>query len=152
MTDDEDLYGPFRPRFVRAVAFAGIVLVVGGLVLVLLVAPGAEAGTYSPDSVVGLVVVVLLGSLFLWRHATVRADVGPQGIRVRNLLHVRTFAWTQVVAVAFGPGDPWVMLELSDGTRHPVMGVQRSDGARGEQEARRMVVLVAKHGEAPHDG
>lgn len=147
-TPVEGLYAPFRPRFVRYVAAAAMLAAVAGLVLLLVVAPGTAGEGYSPGSVTGMVAVVVAGVLFLWRQATVRADVDTSTITVRNLLVVRTLAWEQVVAVTFGSGDPWVMLELADGNRHPVMGIQRSDGARAAHEAQRLATLVALHGEA----
>lgn len=147
-TPVEGLYAPFRPRFVRYVAAAAMLAASAGLVVLLVVAPGTGGGAYGAGSATGMVAVVGLGVLFLWRQATVRADVDRKSITVRNLLVVRTFVWEQVVAVTFGSGDPWVMLELADGNRHPVMGIQRSDGALAAREAQRLATLVTLHGEA----
>ena len=147
-TPDGELYEPFRPRFVRYVAVGSIVAAVAGLAVLLVAAPGTGGQGYTPSSGTGMVVVVLAGIVFLWRQGTVRADVDETTITVRNLLVVRTFAWEQVLAVTFGTGDPWVMLELADGNRHPVMGIQRADGARAAQDAQRLATLVALHGEA----
>ncbi|MNW69284.1 hypothetical protein D3C74_482600 [compost metagenome] len=52
----------------------------------------------------------------------------------------------------FGPGDPWVRLDLSDGKALAVMGIQRADGARrSEEQAARLAALVQALGEAPED-
>lgn len=147
-TPDAELYAPFRPRFVRYVAAGSIVAALAGLVVLLVAAPGTGGQGYSPLSGLGMIAVVVGGTFFLWRQGTVRADVDATSITVRNLLVVRTFAWEQVLAVTFGTGDPWVMLELADGNRHPVMGIQRADGARAAHEAQRLATLVAVHGEA----
>lgn len=150
MASTHGLYEPFAPRFVRYVAWASVVLLVVGLALVLYLAPGTNGAGYAAGDVVGLSLVVLAGCVFLWRQATVRATVDMTGIRVRNLLWVRSYDWPQIIAVTYGPGDPWVMLELSDGHRTAMMAIQRSDGRYAAAEVDRLVSLVTLHGEA-HD-
>ena len=54
----------------------------------------------------------------------------------------RSFEWNQILAVTLRPGSPWAVLDLSDGTSIPAMGIQGSDGARATgqvRELRRMV-------------
>ena len=150
MAATQGLYQPFVPRFVRYVAWASVVLLVVGLGLVLYLAPGTDGAGYTTGNVVGLSLVVLAGCVYLWRQATVRATVDMTGIRVRNLLWVRSYDWPQILAVTYGPGDPWVMLELSDGHRTAMMAIQRSDGRHAAREVDRLMSLVTLHGEA-HD-
>lgn len=64
---------------------------------------------------------------------------------MRNLVHRRRLAWAEIVSVRFGHGRPWVQLDLADGTTLAVMGIQRSDGALANREARRLATLVARH-------
>ncbi|MEP7795702.1 hypothetical protein ABKW26_17920, partial [Sanguibacter sp. 25GB23B1] len=87
-TPGDELYRPFRPRFVRYVSTVSIVLAGAGLVTILVVAPGTGGQGYAPSSATGMVVVVLAGIVFLWRQGTVRADVDAETITVRNLLVV----------------------------------------------------------------
>lgn len=145
MTDDA--YADFTPRFVRYVAWAAVIIVVLGGLLVLWQAPGTDGRGYALGDVLGTSLVLLAGCVFLWRQATVRARVDERGITVRNLLRVRTVEWTQIVSVQFGTGDPWVLLEISDGTTWPVMAVQRADGTYATRQARRLAALVVRHGE-----
>jgi hypothetical protein len=56
-----------------------------------------------------------------------------------------------VVAVRFGDGDPWVMLDLRDGDVLAVMAIQRADGAYAQAEARRLATLVAAGTGTPRD-
>ena len=149
MASSKGLYDPFVPRFVRYVAWAAVLVLVVGLAIVLYRAPGTGGAGYSAGTVVSLTVVVLAGCAFLWRQATVRATVDATGIRVRNLLWVRSYDWPQVIAVTYGSGDPWVMLELSDGHRTALMAIQRSDGRFAAREVDRLEKLVTLHGEAP---
>lgn len=151
MVSSVGLYDPFAPRFVRYVAWAAVVVLVVGLGVVLYYAPGTGGAGYSIGNVVGLSLLVLAGCIFLWRQATVRATVDMTGIRVRNLLWVRSYDWPQVLAVTYGPGDPWVMLELSDGHRAAMMAIQRSDGRYAAREVDRLVSLVTLHGEAHNE-
>ncbi|QIK84928.1 PH domain-containing protein [Sanguibacter sp. HDW7] len=84
----------------------------------------------------------------LWRHAGVLAVVSPEGIVVRNLVRTRALEWAQVESVRLGQGQPWVTLDLADGTTLAVMAVQSSDGAFGRAEAARLATLVVRYGEA----
>jgi len=56
----------------------------------------------------------------------------------------REYAWAQVVAVHLAPGAPWVTLDLADGETAAAMGIQGSDGARAQQAARELKLLVAR--------
>ena len=42
------------------------------------------------------------------------------------------------------PGSPWAMLDLSDGTTVPAMGIQGSDGGRALRQVRQLRALVAQ--------
>lgn len=145
MTDDP--YADLTPRFVRYVGWAAVTVVVLGGLLVLWLAPGTEGRGYGTGNVTGILLVLAGGCAFLWRQATVSARVDEHGVTVRNLLRVRTIAWAQIVSVQFGPGDPWVLLEISDGTTWPVMAIQRADGAYATRQAQRLAALVVRHGE-----
>jgi len=143
----DDLYAAFSPRFVRYVAWAAIAIVAVGGLAVAWVAPGTDGRGYAWVDVLGTALLLGAGCAFLWRQASVAARVDTRGITVRNLLRVKTFDWSEVVAVTFGSGDPWVMLELADGTTWPVMAVQRADGGYAAREAARLASLVVLHGE-----
>ena len=67
-----------------------------------------------------------------------RAD----GLTVVNGYRARRLEWSEVVAVSMKPGNPWAVLDLSDGTTAQALGIQASDGARARRqvlELRRMV-------------
>lgn len=145
MTDD--LYARFSPRFVRYVAWAAIAIIAVGGLAVAWVAPGTDGRGYAWVDLLGAALLLGAGCVFLWRQASVQARVDTHGVTVRNLLRVRTFTWSEVLAVTFGSGDPWVMLELADGTTWPVMAIQRADGAHATREASRLASLVVLHGE-----
>ncbi len=46
------------------------------------------------------------------------------GVTVVNLTRTRRLSWAQIVRVNLRVGDPWVFLDLSDGTSMPALGIQ----------------------------
>jgi len=142
----DDPYRAFRPRFGLVSAWATGVVVVGGCVVVGFAATGPLGA--SPVNRWSIAVFALFCAWLLWRLGGVHAVPSRTGLRVRNVIYTRELEWAQVVSVRFGSGDPWVRLDLADGTTLAVMGIQRADGARGEGEAQRLAALVQAHGEA----
>ena len=54
-------------------------------------------------------------------------------------------------AAAMRPGSPWVVLDLSDGTTIPAMGIQGSDGARAARHVRELRALVEANSQTPRN-
>jgi hypothetical protein len=84
--------------------------------------------------------------------ANVHATASTQGLLVVNWARSRRLDWAEVVAVRLAPGDPWVYLDVSDGTNLPVMGIQTADGSRGRSMALELAATVAAHGVGPGPG
>jgi len=139
------MYRSFRPRATVIVAITvSILLVVWELFLlwVIFLREGDlpfNAGLWA--------LVVFIGIILIYRHGTVRADVSKDGIFIRNLVRSRQLEWPQIISVRLGE-HPWVQLDLSDGTTIAVMAIQRADGQRGRDEAKRLATLVHQHGTA----
>lgn len=91
----------------------------------------------------GTVVVLGLGFLAIgWGLARCRVEARADGLKVVNGYRARRLEWSEVVAVSMKPGNPWAVLDLSDGTTAQALGIQASDGARARRqvlELRRMV-------------
>ncbi|MGP7960951.1 PH domain-containing protein [Sanguibacter sp. A247] len=147
-TDDASLFEPFRPRGARIVGRVLAAAIVVGAAFILLVSPGHPGPGYDPLNMGAFVLVVGFAVWLLVRHAGVLALVSPEGIVVRNLVRTRSLEWAQVEAVRLASGQPWVTLDLTDGTTTAVMAVQSSDGAYGRSEAVRLATLVERYGEA----
>lgn len=139
--DLRELHAPLRPQRSRAIAI-GVAVFELAMFTGLLVALGDDLGVIDRAAFVGLALIV---AWFLWRLASVSAKPGETGLVVRNFLITRELFWAQIVAVRFGGGNPWVLLDLDDGETLPVMGIQRSDGARAVAEASRLATLVELH-------
>jgi Bacterial PH domain len=145
---DGGLYRPFRPRRARAMAWTiavGEIVVLTGLAVAL---PGPNVHWYDR---LGFLLVAAAVAATLSRFARLLAVPDRDGLRVRNVVYTRRLDWAQIVRVQFGGGNPWAVLDLSDGETLAVMAVQRADGERAVAEARRLATLVALHTRTSRD-
>jgi hypothetical protein len=141
MVDRAALHAPFRGRRGRAVAWIAAAVVSA----VLLGVAAAIRDQLSWYDWLGFAAVALAVTWLLSRLAGVAAFPSEAGLVVRNVLITTELEWAQIVAVRFGGGDPWVLLDLSDGDTLAVMAVQRADGEWGRAEANRLATLVELH-------
>ncbi|MFC7221095.1 PH domain-containing protein [Streptomyces polyrhachis] len=133
-------FRPTRTRLVLLTAGAAACALICVISFLLPLGPGER----SSFILTGL---LILGVLALLSRPHVTADA--EGVTVTNLTHRRRLAWAQIVAVHLRPGDPWVTLDLSDGTSLPVMGIQ--PGIAREHalhDARALRALVQSRGTA----
>ncbi|HET7385968.1 MAG TPA: PH domain-containing protein [Nocardioidaceae bacterium] len=132
----------FRPLGVRMVAYSvGTMLLLLCLVLWFALPPHirAEFSLLERAMVIGLGVCFYAAGYALARSRLVaRTD----GVRVVNGYRVRRYEWNQILAVSLQPGSPWAVLDLSDGTSVPAMGIQGSDGGRASAQVRQFRQLV----------
>ncbi len=135
---DAALWAPFRPVRGRRTAFGFAIAQAVVLVTTAIVLPGA--GWFD---VLGFAAVAAGVGWLLLRFALLRADPRPDALVVQNLINREEVPWARIVSVRFAGGDPWVLLDLSDGDVLAVMAIQRADGAFGAAEARRLATLVA---------
>ncbi|MFF7857689.1 PH domain-containing protein [Streptomyces sp. NPDC007904] len=109
----------FRPGRTRAVlrAAALAIFVVISLIAVLLeqIGPGEKISFVFTAA-------LLAGVLLLLARPKVVAD--EAGVTVVNIASRRRLAWAEILRVNLRPGDPWVFLDLSDGTSLPALGIQ----------------------------
>ncbi len=133
----------FRPLLTRAV-----LLSVGAAVLVtfttvgFLMPPPWSAADRVEMPAAGMLICAL--TLLLARPC-VRADA--DGLTVVNLVSKRRLAWPEVLGVHLRSGDPWVYLDLSDGTSMAAMGIQSGNGGRrARRDATRLRALADAHG------
>jgi hypothetical protein len=94
--------------------------------------------------------VVILAVLTLLSRPRVTAD--RDGVTIVNLVTRRRLAWAQLVRVGLAPGDPWVHLDLADGTTLAAMGIQPASGrAAALRDARLLRALAEEYGTAASD-
>ena len=138
----------FRPSRTRAVLLtAGVAIFVTITVIALLL---EELGPGERLSFI-FTAALLAGVLFLLARVKVVAD--ESGVTVQNIAGRRHLEWAEIIQVNLRPGDPWVFLNLSDGTSLPAMGIQ--PGIAREQairDARALRDLAEIHGAVDHTG
>lgn len=134
----------WRPRRARIAGFGialFVLVVVGGVAMLLPSAGGTSLRTGDRIGVFGVGVGL---AWFLSRHASVRVTARADGLDIRNLFRRRRVGWHEVAAVTLRRGDPWVTLDLADGSALSVMGIQSSDGPAAPAAARELARLVAR--------
>ncbi|MFE9705831.1 PH domain-containing protein [Streptomyces sp. NPDC005930] len=141
----------FRPSRTRAV-----LIVLAAVTFVTVTALGMLLRGLGPGERLSFVLtaLVLAGVLLLLARPRVVAD--ETGVTVVNLTAKRHLAWPEILRVNLRQGDPWVFLDLSDGTSLPALGIQPGIAKqRALADARALRDLVeARSGarpEAPRD-
>lgn len=137
-------YSPFTPRRTRVVLLTFAVLVWAAFVALAIMFFVIDVASYSALDAAMLVALGALIAVFLAMLGMVKAVPTADGLYVRNILSRRRLEWAEIIAVRLveQSGDPWVTLDLSDGTTTAVMAIQRSDGKHGSNEALRLALLV----------
>ncbi|MGW7419545.1 PH domain-containing protein [Streptomyces sp. NPDC054813] len=96
---------------------------------------------------------VLTGALIFWalaQLARVKVVADESGVTVVNIASKRHLEWAEIVQVNLRPGDPWVFLNLSDGTSLPALGIQPGIAKqRAIADAKALRALAEAH--AIHD-
>ncbi|MFF0793240.1 PH domain-containing protein [Streptomyces spiralis] len=119
MSDLPALPVTFRPAQTRAVLLtAGVAIFVVITVVALLLEQ------LSPAERISFVFTgaLLFGVLALLARPKVVVD--DSGVTVVNIASRRRLEWPEILQVNLRPGDPWVFLNLSDGTSLPALGIQ----------------------------
>lgn len=92
---------------------------------------------------------ILLG---LWGMFRTSVAISDSGLVITNIFKVRSYDWAQVLAVSLRRGDPWAVLDLSDGTSVVAMAIQGADGARTTPVLREIGEQIDKHSPNDHLG
>ncbi|MGK5529212.1 PH domain-containing protein [Streptomyces sp. URMC 129] len=119
-----DLPVTFRPVVTRIVLMAIGAAVFGALTLVAVLLPAGGAVSWSLGDRLAFVGCGLLAWAVLALLSRPRVTAGPDGVTVVNLTTTRHLAWPEILRVTLRPGDPWVTLDLADGTVQAVMAIQ----------------------------
>ncbi|WP_328402944.1 PH domain-containing protein [Streptomyces sp. NBC_00390] len=137
----------FRPTRTRIV-----LLTVGSAMCAVLISVTLLLDRLSAPERVSFIFTALLffGVLALLSRPKVVAD--EDGVTVVNLTRTRRLAWPEILRVNLRPGDPWVFLDLSDGTSLPVLGIQPGIAkAHAISDARALRALAETHGTRPDE-
>ncbi|MEV1082535.1 PH domain-containing protein [Streptomyces sp. NPDC050211] len=141
MSDLPALPVTFRPTRTRAVlltAAAAIFVVITTVALLLeQLSPGERLSFIFTAA-------LLCGVLLMLARPKVVAD--ETGVSVVNIAGRRHLEWAEILQVNLRPGDPWVFLDLSDGTSLPALGIQPGIAKqRAIADARTLRALAEAH-------
>ncbi|MDQ0841515.1 MULTISPECIES: PH domain-containing protein [unclassified Streptomyces] len=108
----------------------------------------------SPPEQVSFIFTALLFLAVLALLSRPKVVADDDGVTVVNLTRTRRLAWAEILRVNLRAGDPWVFLDLSDGTSLPVLGIQPGIArARAVEDARALRALAETRGTRPeHPG
>lgn len=109
----------FRPSRTRAVLVSTGVAILVVLTTVVMLLEQLGPGERLSFIVTG---ALIFGVLLMLARPKVVAD--ENGVTVVNIASSRRLAWAEILQVNLRPGDPWVFLNLSDGTSLPALGIQ----------------------------
>lgn len=109
----------FRPGRTRAV-----LLTAGAAIFVVITAVALLLEKLGPGERLSFILTgaLMFGVLAMLARVKVVAD--ESGVTVVNIAGRRRLEWAEIVQVNLRPGDPWVFLNLSDGTSLPALGIQ----------------------------
>jgi Bacterial PH domain len=94
---------------------------------------------------VAFLVCAVVATYAIHRLADVRAVATTDGLTVINVARSRQLEWVEIIGVRLAPGDPWLQLDITDGTTLAVMAVQAADGARARAMALEVAAAVAAY-------
>ncbi|MET8982385.1 PH domain-containing protein [Streptomyces sp. NPDC004539] len=114
-----DLPVTFRPGRTRAVLLGSGVMIFLTITVISLLLEQLGPGERLSFIVTGGLVFWVLALL-----ARVRVVADDAGVTVVNIASRRRLDWAEILQVNLRPGDPWVFLNLSDGTSLPALGIQ----------------------------
>jgi hypothetical protein len=141
----------FRPRRARVVVYTAAAALLSVLVVIAVLLPAEGANGWGLGSRLSMVIVGLGCGWFLHRLAAVRLETDDDGVTVVNILTRRRLEWAEIVGVRLSQDDAWLMLDVSDGSSLAAMGVQRSEGALAQAQARTFARMVSERSTTDSD-
>ena len=138
----------FRPGRTRAV-----LLTAGVTIFVVITTVALLLEKLNPGERLSFVftAALLFGVLALLSRPKVVAD--ESGVTVVNIASRRRLAWPEILQVNLRPGDPWVFLNLSDGTSLAALGIQPGIAKQHAiRDARALRALAEAHSVHEPDG
>ncbi|MFI6877733.1 PH domain-containing protein [Streptomyces sp. NPDC050400] len=119
MSDVPDLPVTFRPGRTRVILHA-----LGAASFVTITVIALILNGMSPGERISFVFTAALFWVVLGLLARPKVVADDQGVTVVNVARSRRLSWAEIVQVNLRPGDPWVFLNLTDGTSMAAMGIQ----------------------------
>ncbi|MEU5719561.1 PH domain-containing protein [Streptomyces sp. NPDC020403] len=138
---------PALPATFRPTRSRVVLLAVGAAMFVVITAIALILEQLSPGERTSFIFVALLFSGVLALLSRPRVVADEAGVTVVNITRTRRLAWAEILRVNLRAGDPWVFLDLSDGTSLPALGIQPGIAKEHAiRDARTLRALAEFHG------
>lgn len=140
----------YRPFGTRLVVVVMAVTLVGAVAFLWAAMPAEVREQFSWPQRITILFFFGAILLALWGMFRTSVTISDSGLVITNIFKVRSYDWAQVLAISLHRGDPWAVLDLSDGTSVVAMAIQGSDGARTNGILREIGEQIEKH--SPSEG
>jgi hypothetical protein len=138
---------PTLPITFRPLRTKIVLLSVGAVMFVVITAGALLLDHVRTPERLSFIFTALLffGVLAVLSRPKVVAD--EDGVTVVNVTRTRRLAWAEILRVNLRQGDPWVFLDLSDGSSLPALGIQPGIAREHAlRDARALRALADIHG------
>ncbi|KIF70804.1 membrane protein [Streptomyces sp. AcH 505] len=138
----------FRPTRTRVV-----LLSVGVVLFAVITAVSLLLDKVRPAERLSFIVTAALFCAVLAVLSRPKVVADETGVTVVNLTRTRRLAWAEILRVNLRQGDPWVFLDLSDGSSMPALGIQPGIARQHAiRDARALRALTESHGTGTETG
>ena len=135
----------YRPFGARLVVLVMAVALVGATTFLWLAMPAEVRAQFTWTERITILVFLAAILFGLWGMFRTSVAITDSGLVITNIFKVRSYDWAQVLAISLHRGDPWAVLDLSDGTSVVAMAIQGADGARTKGVLREIGDQIDKH-------
>ena len=125
----------WRPHRTRAIIYAVAAVLAGSMTAIAATLPSDGGEPWPLPDRIAFAGIGFAGAFVLMVLARPKAVADAAGLKVVNMLRTHRLEWAQIVTVNLRSGDPWVLLDLDDGTTLSVMGIQPADGLAAARSA-----------------
>ena len=125
----------WRPHRTRAIIHAVAAVLAVSMTAIAALLPSDGGQPWPLPDRIAFAGIGFAGAIVLMVLARPKAVAAAEGLKVVNMLRTHQLEWAQIVAVNLRSGDPWVLLDLDDGTTLAVMGIQPADGLNAARTA-----------------
>jgi Bacterial PH domain len=140
----------YRPFGARLVVVVMALTLVGAVTFLWAAMPAEVRSQFSWPQRITILFFFGAILLALWGMFRTSVAISDSGLVITNIFKVRSYDWAQVLAISLHRGDPWAVLDLSDGTSVVAMAIQGSDGALTNGVLREIGEQIEKH--SPSEG
>jgi hypothetical protein len=132
----------FRPTRTRAV-----LLTIGVLMFIVISTVAVLLDQLNTAERMTFVFTALMFCLVLVALSRPKVVADRTGVTVVNITRTRHLEWAEIVRVNLRHGDPWVFLDLSDGSSLPALGIQPGISKKHAiRDARALFLLTETYG------